>query len=386
LGVLPRNEGPAKVRGPQALALIFVALAMHPSGLGAETLALTQPALASCVTDEGALFSVENGELKPVRGQFMIFPPGGQALRPRAAVSLDGEPGQLLHMYTWSGEHLDSLSIQIGIPGKSSLTRTTGFRVQSDNGIELWAALLGIPALGAEREYTLTLRAEAGERSYLLLQPFTVTGRKFFSERIPLTADLSSMVTVPDSQKKEESRILAEVLSTPHAEAVYETGELIVPLPVGRRTSGFGDRREYDYSDGTRGYSVHLGVDIASPTGTPVPASGRGRVVFADTRILTGNTVVIEHLPGLFSVYYHMSSLGVKVGDIVEKSQAIGAVGMTGFATGPHLHWEIECEGVAVDPDAVARLPLLDKKPDFFDIEHAAAPKGGESNSLYRSQ
>jgi len=370
----------------EAAFAFLIVLALYPSGLSAETLALTQPAPATCITDEGALFSVESGELKPLRGQFMTFPTGGQALRPRTAISLDGEPGQLLHMYAWSGEPLDSLSIQIGAPGKSLLTKTAGFRIQSENGIELWVALLGIPAWGAEHEYTLTLKAKAGGRSYLLLQPFTVTERKFFSERIPLTADLTSMFTVPDSQKKEESRVLAEVLSTPHPDAVFETGELIVPLPVGRRTSGFGDRREYDFSDGTRGYSVHLGVDIASQTGTPVPASGRGRVVFADTRILTGNTVVIEHLPGFFSVYYHMSSVGVRVGDIVEKSQVIGAVGMTGFATGPHLHWEMECAGVAVDPDALVKLPLLDKKPDFFDIEHAAAPKGGESNSLYRSQ
>lgn len=369
------------------IVLVLVsALALQPSGLYADTLALTQPAPATCITDDGAVFSVENGELNPVRGQFMVFPAGGRELHPRTAVSLDGEPGQLLHMYAWSGEHLDSLSVQIGTPGKSALTRTAGFRVQSGNGVELWAALVGIPAWGAEHEYTLTLKAESGQRSYLLLQPFTVTERKFFSERIPLTTDLSSMVTVPDAQKKEESRILAEVLSTPHPDAMFETGELIVPLPLGRRTSGFGDRREYDYSDGTRGSSIHLGVDIASPTGTPVPASGRGRVVFAGTRILTGNTVVIEHLPGLFSVYYHMSSLGVKLGDVVEQGQVVGAVGMTGFATGPHLHWEIECAGVAVDPDAVVKLPLLDKKPDFFDIEHAAAPKGGESNSLYRSQ
>ena len=120
------------------------------------------------------------------------------------------------------------------------------------------------------------------------------------------------MATVPDEQKKTESRILAAVLATPHADAVFETGTFIVPIPGGRRTSGYGDRREYDYSDGTKGYSVHLGVDIASPTGTPVPACGRGRVVFAEPRILTGNTVVIEHLPGLFSVYYHMSSIAVE--------------------------------------------------------------------------
>lgn len=373
------------MRRPQALALL-IALAPLSPGLRAETLALTQPAPATCVTDEGALYSVENGELKPARGQFMIFPAGGQALRPRTVVSGGGEPGQLLRMYAWSDEPLDSFSIQIGPAGHGSLSKTAGFRVQSANGVELWAALLGIPARGTAREYTLTLRAGAGRRSYLLLKPFAVTERKFFSERIPLSAGLSSMVTVPDEQKKEESRVLAEMLSTPHPDALFETGELVVPLPAGRRTSGFGDQREYDYSDGTRGYSVHLGVDIASPTGTPVPASGRGRVVFSDTRILTGNTVVIEHLPGLFSVYYHLSSLGVKVGDTVEKSQVIGLVGMTGFATGPHLHWELECAGVAVDPDAAARVPLLDKQPDFFDIEHAAAPKGGESNSLYRSQ
>ena len=278
----------------RACTVLFILLALpalRPPGAGADTLELTTPAAATCVTNDGAVYSLENGELKPVRGQFTIFPPGSQALRPRTAVSLDGAPGQLLRMYVWSGEPLDSVSIQVGAPGGPSrppLTRSSGFRLQTWNGIELWVALVGIPAWGAEHDYTLTLSAAAGQRSYLLLQPFTVTERKFFSEKIPLTADLTTLATVPDAQKKEESRVLAEVLSTAHPDAVFEKGDLVVPLPVGRRTSGFGDRREYDYSDGTRGYSVHLGVDIASPTGTPVPASGRGRVVFADSRILTG--------------------------------------------------------------------------------------------------
>lgn len=372
---------------PILFSLLAAGLAGGPAcGLEAETLSLTKPYPATCMTDDGAVYSVDDGELKPVRGQFTIFPAGGEALRPRTAVSLDGEPGQLLRMYVWSEEPLDSVSIQVGTPGKPAVTRTTGFRVQYSDGKDAWAALLGIPAWSVEHDYTLTLTVEAGQRSFLLLQPFTVARRKFVSETIPLTSDLTSMVTVPDAQKKEESRILAEVLSTPHPDAVFETGDLLVPIPFGRRTSGFGDRREYDYSDGSKGYSVHLGVDIASPIGTPVPASGRGRVVFAGTRILTGNTVIIEHLPGFFTVYYHMSSLAVKAGEVVEKSQVIGTVGMTGFATGPHLHWEMDSVGVAVDPDAVSRRPLLDKKPDFFDIEHAAAPKGGESNSLYRSQ
>jgi murein DD-endopeptidase MepM/ murein hydrolase activator NlpD len=377
------------MKGARRLAAaIGMLLALRPgiARLGADSVALTSPAAATCTTDDGAVFTVENGALRPIRGQFMIYPTGGQELHPRTAVSLDGEPGQLLKMFLWSAEPLDSMSVQIGANGKSLLTKAIGFRVESRQGIELWVALVGIPPWSPPREHTLTLSAAAGERSYLLLQPFTVSSRPFFYERIPLTADQTDMATVPDEQKKTESRILAAVLATPHADAVFEKGAFIVPIPAARRTSGYGDRREYDYSDGTKGYSVHLGVDIASPIGTPVPACGQGRVVFAALRILTGNTVVVEHLPGLFSVYYHMSSIAVKVGDVVEKGQVIGAVGMTGFATGPHLHWEVEDAGVAVDPDALVRGPLLDKDSDFFDIDHAVAPKGGEFNSLYRSQ
>lgn len=373
-------------RACTAASALLLALSVGPATARADTFALTSPAPATCVTDDGAVFTVENGVLQPVRGQFMIFPPGAQELHPRTGISLDGQSGQLLRMYVWSAEPLDSLSVQIGSPGKSPLTKAAGFRVESKDGTDMWVALVGVPPWSSPRDYTLKLNAAAGQRSYLLLQPFTLTERAFFSERIPLTAELTDMATVPDAQKKDESRILAAVLTTAHADALFETGTLIVPIPGGRRSSGYGDRREYDYSDGTKGYSVHLGVDIASPTGTPVPSCGRGRVVFADIRILTGNTIVIEHLPGLFSVYYHMSSIAVKTGEVVEKGQVIGAVGMTGFATGPHLHWEVEAAGVAVDPDSLVRGPLLDKSAEFFDIDHAIAPKGGELHSLYRSQ
>jgi murein DD-endopeptidase MepM/ murein hydrolase activator NlpD len=289
-------------------------------------------------------------------------------------------------MYVWSAEPLKSLFVEIGPSGKGPLAKAAGFLAESRQGIEMWVVLVGLPAWGFPKEYTLTLSAALGPRSYLLLQPFTLSNRKFFSERIPLNAELTRMATVSDEQKKEETRVLAAVFATAHPDALFETGPFIVPIPDARRSAGYGDRREYDYSDGSKAYSVHLGVDMASPTGTPVASCGRGRVVFAGTRILTGNTVVIEHLPGLFSVYYHMSSIQVKMDDIVEKGQVIGAVGMTGFATGPHLHWEVEDSGTAVDPDALTAGPLLDKNTSFFDIDHAIAPKGGDFHSLYRSK
>jgi murein DD-endopeptidase MepM/ murein hydrolase activator NlpD len=284
-------------------------------------------------------------------------------------------------MYAWSAEALDSLTVEIGRvePGKppaAPVARARGFRFGSVKGMTMWMVLLGIPPWDAPGEYTLTLTAAAGPRSYLRLEPFTVGARSFVTERIPLSASLTDLATAEDAQKTRESRTLAQVLSTPHPDAVFETGTLAVPIPGARRTSGYGDRREYDYSNGTKGYSIHLGVDIASPDGTLVPASGRGRVVFASPRILTGNTIIIEHLPGLFTVYYHLSSIRVNVGEAVEKGQVIGAVGMTGFATGPHLHWEVEALGTPVDPDAAASGALLDKIDDFFDISGAAGTEG----------
>jgi murein DD-endopeptidase MepM/ murein hydrolase activator NlpD len=98
--------------------------------------------------------------------------------------------------------------------------------------------------------------------------------------------------------------------------------------------------------------------------------------VFAAERILTGNTIIIEHLPGLFSIYYHLSELAAAEGAMVEKGQIIGMVGMTGFATGPHLHWEIQSMGIAVDPDELTQGPLLDTNAAFQDIEARNSTEG----------
>ena len=84
---------------------------------------------------------------------------------------------------------------------------------------------------------------------------------------------------------------------------------------------------------------------------------------------MTGNSVIIEHMPGLFSLYFHMSVISVAVGDVVEKGQLIGQVGMTGLATGPHLHWEVDACRSPVDPDALASAPSLTRNPISEDIE-----------------
>jgi len=361
-----------RLHGGAAALVVF--LLVHT--LQAETVLLNDPSLMLCVTDAGARYTIVDGALHPTLGFFSLFPPSAKPLEPRIKVPSQGRPGDLVQVFVSSDEPLETVTVALQNPGKPDLSHAVGFRASSEGSQETWAAFVGVPSDASARAYALELRIAAGPRSCLLLKAFTLERRVFFSERIGLTKDLTALYSTPDPRKVAEYRVLARVLTTAHPDAVFETGALLMPFPQARRTSGYGDRREYMLADGTRELSIHEGLDLAEPSGAPVPASGRGRVVFASSRILTGNTVIIEHLPGLFSIYYHMSALAAAEGEMVEKGQIIGKVGMTGFATGPHLHWEIQSMGIAVDPDELTQGPLLDINAAFRDIEARNSTEG----------
>ena len=118
--------------------------------------------------------------------------------------------------------------------------------------------------------------------------------------------------------------------------------------PVEGRISGrFGNQRIYN---GTP-KSPHSGMDIAVPQGTPVRAPAGGVVTFADSDLyLTGGTLLIDHGHGVSSNFLHLSRIDVKVGDRVAQGDVVGAVGKTGRATGPHLHWGMNWFKVRLDP------------------------------------
>lgn len=118
--------------------------------------------------------------------------------------------------------------------------------------------------------------------------------------------------------------------------------------PVRGRISGrFGNRRVYD---GTPG-AAHSGMDIAAAAGTAVVAPAAGVVSFAAADLyLTGGTVLLDHGHGISSNFLHLSRIDVKVGDRLRQGQTLGAVGATGRATGPHLHWGMNWFDVRIDP------------------------------------
>jgi len=119
-----------------------------------------------------------------------------------------------------------------------------------------------------------------------------------------------------------------------------------MPLDDARLTSGFG-MRIHPLLGGLR---QHTGIDLAAPTGTPVYATADGIVSRADWYSSYGLLVSIEHGASIETRYGHLSRLAVAAGDRVKKGDLIGYVGSTGRSTGPHLHYEIRIDGLAVDP------------------------------------
>lgn len=234
------------------------------------------------------------------------------------------------------------------------LSRGTSFRVA-----DRWVSLLGVPATVSPGAYRLAIGVEDGDLRRWALAPFKVLDREFAAEVIPLSKALSTLRTAPDPRKTEEALEMARILSTADSSAVWEAGPFVLPASDSRRSAGFGDRREYRYDAGGTDLSYHAGLDLALPEGSPVSACGRGRVVFAGQRIITGGTVVLEHLPGLFSLYFHLSEVLVAAGQLLEKGELLGSAGMTGLATGPHLHWEVQVLGAALDPDLLVSFPLV---------------------------
>jgi len=129
-------------------------------------------------------------------------------------------------------------------------------------------------------------------------------------------------------------------------------GQLITPI-AGDVTSGFGNRDSFMTDSGQMSSKYHEGIDIGAAFGTPIGAAGAGTVTMAGWNGGYGNTVMIDHGNGLSSMYAHMESIAASLGQTVSAGQTIGTVGSTGNSTGPHLHFGLYQDGVAIDPGAL---------------------------------
>ena len=151
---------------------------------------------------------------------------------------------------------------------------------------------------------------------------------------------------------------------------------LASPMEFSRVTSGFKMR----FHPILQTWRAHLGVDYAAPTGTPVRSVGDGVVDFAGVQNGFGNVVMVKHRNNNVTVYAHLSRINVRAGQSISQGQNVGAVGQTGWATGPHLHFEFRVNGVHRDPLTIAR------QSESVPVAAAARPAFNQAAAIVRLQ
>jgi murein DD-endopeptidase MepM/ murein hydrolase activator NlpD len=213
-----------------------------------------------------------------------------------------------------------------------------------DQGDRAWA-LIGMHALQPVGIYPVSLVAEYGEGEQTAVTVDLLVGAgSFVVENIQPLPGQESLLD-PDAVAREYELVRQSWSQlTP---APWWEGSFLLPLATNRITSFFGTRRSYG---GGNVDSFHSGVDFGDVEGAVVFAPAAGRVVLAEPLTVRGQAVIIDHGMGVFSGYWHLSGIAVDVGQVLQAGDLIGYVGSTGLSTGPHLHWEIRVDGIAVDP------------------------------------
>ena len=215
-------------------------------------------------------------------------------------------------------------------------------------------ALLGVDLEQAAGEYKLNVLDKIGDSDPVSCSAtIGVRQGKFATERLKVAPNFVEPNPEQLARSQEEWKRLREIYATVTPEKLWR-GAFRIPLDGVKTGGNFGRRRILNGQPG----SPHTGVDFPAPTGTPVHAAQRGRVVLAEELYFSGNTVVVDHGLGVYTLYAHFSEIDVNAGDLVEAGTELGKVGATGRVTGPHLHWGLTVNRSRVNALAIVAVAL----------------------------
>ena len=207
-------------------------------------------------------------------------------------------------------------------------------------GDRTWEALVGIDLDVRPGTYAVSVAAGAARAVHELV----VEKRMFPTRRLKVD---EAFVTPPPSEQARidrEAALLAATWKAASPERLW-SGPFVRPVAE-PANSAFGTRSIFN----GKPRNAHGGADFLSPAGTPVHSPNAGRVVVARSLYFSGNTVIVDHGHGLFSMLAHLSTIEVREGDRIEAGHVVGKVGATGRVTGPHLHWTVRAADARVDP------------------------------------
>jgi murein DD-endopeptidase MepM/ murein hydrolase activator NlpD len=165
----------------------------------------------------------------------------------------------------------------------------------------------------------------------------------------PQGSTIEKFVAINSELRRKNAEKIASYAAQSAPEILWG-GATFVPFGNASIEAAFADQRTYVYAGKDVDRQTHLGFDLARVVNSPIQAGNRGKVVHAGPLGIYGNTVILDHGMGVQSLYAHLSSMSVNVGDMVEKAQEIGRSGMTGMAQGDHLHFTQLVNGQMVNP------------------------------------
>lgn len=217
-----------------------------------------------------------------------------------------------------------------------------------------WHGLIGVDLEKRPGRYVWKISWEGSEGDAASCSVFiTVRAGKFPTEH--LKVEQQFVEPNPEQQKRaeEDQKKMQAIYETVTPARLWE-GKFQLPLKDVTTGGNFGRRRILN----GQARSPHSGVDFPAAAGTAVFAAQAGKVVLAEELYYSGNTVVLDHGYGIYTLYAHLSEIGVHPGDMVEAGAEIGKVGATGRVTGPHLHW-----GLTIDHARVNAMEIAQRQP-----------------------
>lgn len=217
-----------------------------------------------------------------------------------------------------------------------------------------WHGLIGVDLEKPPGRYPWKVSWPVSEGEALSCSVFiSVRAGKFPTERLKVEEQF--VEPNPEQQKRaeEDQKKMQALYDTVTPARLWE-GKFQLPLKGVITGGNFGRRRILN----GQARSPHSGVDFPAAAGTPVFASQAGKVVLAEELYYSGNTVVLDHGYGIYTLYAHLSEIGVHPGDMVKAGVEIGKVGATGRVTGPHLHW-----GLTIDHARVNAMQIAQREP-----------------------
>ena len=207
-----------------------------------------------------------------------------------------------------------------------------------------WQALVGIDLDVRPGRYSVAIDAGTDTRSLHATTVLVVQPRKFSTRQLQVDDAFVNPPRELTQRIEQEAKTLAALWVRPPSVRLSD-GPFVQPVP-GAATGRFGARSIFNGQP----RAPHTGDDFPNAEGTRVVAPNGGRVVLARELYFAGNTVVMDHGAGLFSLLEHLSVIDVREGAAVRAGEQIGLVGATGRVTGPHLHWGVRVNGARVDP------------------------------------